>query len=68
LKPFATYTLLKDVNNGNFVLMKSHDPILVHVWMGRTQIDVAKDDQNEFLKMLMIQWWVPMKKRSNLYE
>jgi hypothetical protein len=48
--------------------MKSHDPILVHVWMGRTQIDVAKDDQNEFLKMLMIQWWIPMKKRSNLYE
>ncbi len=28
--------------------------------------DVAKDDQNEFFKMLKVQWWVLMKKGSNL--
>jgi hypothetical protein len=36
LKPFLAYTLFKDINNGDFVIMKPHDPILAHMWMGTT--------------------------------
>ncbi len=46
LKLTPTYTLFKDFNNGDFVLMRPHDPLLVLVWLGRTQNDVVKDDQN----------------------
>jgi hypothetical protein len=48
------------------VIVRLHDPFLVHVWLGRIQSDVIEDDQNEFFKMVRVQWWVPMKKRSNL--
>jgi hypothetical protein len=34
--------------------------------MGRTQSDVIKDDQNIYFKMVKLQWWVPVKERSNL--
>jgi hypothetical protein len=30
--------------------------------------DVIKDEENEYLKMVRVQWWVPMKKKSNLDE
>ncbi len=66
LKPILAYTLFKDFNNGSFVLVRSHDPFLVSMLMGRTQSDVMKDDQNEFFKMVRVQWWVPVKERSNL--
>jgi hypothetical protein len=36
--------------------------------MGKTQSDVVKDDQNEFFKMVRVQWWVSVKKGSNLDE
>ncbi len=68
LKPFPTYTPFKDFNNGDFVLVRPHDPFLVHVWMERIQCDVVKDEQNEFFKMVRVKWWVPMKKCSNLDE
>ncbi len=68
LKPTPAYTSFEDINNGDFVLVRPHDPFLVLVWMGRTQSDVIKDDQNEFFKMVKVQWWVPMKKGSNLDE
>jgi hypothetical protein len=48
--------------------MRLHDPLLVPIWLGRTQSDVVKDDQNEFFKMVRAQWWVPMKTGSNLDE
>jgi len=52
--------------------VKPHDLFLVPVWLGKTQSDVVKDDQNEFFKIMKVQWWVPMKKGSNsdehLYE
>lgn len=66
LKPIPPYTLFKELNNGNFVLVRSHDPLLVSMLMGRTQSDVIKNDQNEYFKMVMVQWWVPMKERSKL--
>jgi hypothetical protein len=48
--------------------MKPHDPLFVLVWMGKTQSDVIKDDQNENFKIMKVHWWVLMKKRSNLDE
>jgi hypothetical protein len=52
LKLVPTYTPFRDFNNGDFVLVKPHDPLLFLVWLGRTQSDVVKDDQNEFFKMV----------------
>jgi len=37
--------------------MKPHDPLLVLVWLGRALNGVVKDDQNEFFKMVKVQWW-----------
>jgi len=68
LKPTPAYALFRDLNNGDFVLMRLHDPLLVFVWLGRTHSDVIKDDQNEFFKMVKVQWWVSMKKESNSDE
>jgi hypothetical protein len=36
--------------------------------LGRTQGDVVKDEENDFFKMVRVQWWVPMKKGTNLDE
>jgi hypothetical protein len=36
--------------------------------MGRTEGDVIKDEKNKYFKMVRVQWWVPMKKKSNLDE
>jgi hypothetical protein len=68
LKLALAYTSFKDLNSGDFVLMRPHDPLLVPIWLGRTQSDVVKDDQNEFFKMVRVQWWVPMKKGSKSDE
>ncbi len=68
LKLVLTYTLFRDFNNGDFVIMKPYDLLFVLVWMGRTQSDVIKDDQNENFKIMKVQWWVLTKKRSNLDE
>jgi hypothetical protein len=35
LKPIPTYTSFEDINNGDFVFVRLHDPFLVLVWMGR---------------------------------
>jgi hypothetical protein len=66
LKLAPAYTPLKNFNNGDFVFVKLHDPFLVLVWSRKTHSDVVKDDQNEFFKMVTVQWWVLLKKRSNL--
>ncbi len=68
LKLVFTYTSFKDFNNEDFVFVKLHDPLLVPVWLGRTQSDVVKDDQNELFKMVRVQWWVLVKKGSNSNE
>ncbi len=36
LKLAPTFTLFKDLNNGNFVLVIPHDFFLVPIWLGRT--------------------------------
>jgi hypothetical protein len=30
--------------------------------MGRAEVDVIKDEKNEYFKMVRIQWWVLVKK------
>jgi hypothetical protein len=52
MKPLNTYMPFKDFNVGNFVLMRSHDLDLVLLWMGRTKVDVVKDEENEYFKMV----------------
>ncbi len=66
MKPLTTYTLFKDLNDHDFVVVRPHG--LVFVRMGRTQGDVVKDEENENFKMVKAQWWVPMKKDANLDE
>jgi len=40
LKPTPTYTSSRNFNNGDFVLVRLHDPFLVLVWLEKTQSDV----------------------------
>jgi hypothetical protein len=68
MRPLTTYTPFRDHNVGNFVLVRLHDPDFVSLWMGRVEGDVVKDEDNEYFKMVRVQWWVPMKERSNLDE
>ncbi len=50
------------------MLVRPHDPDLVPFWMGRVKGDVIKDEESEYFKMVRVQWWVPVKKGSNLDE
>jgi hypothetical protein len=73
MRPSTVYTLFKDFNDGDFVFIKLHDHDLVPIWMGKTQGDVVKNEESAFLKMVKVQWWVPMKKgkkldKQHLYE
>ncbi len=68
MKPLTTYTPIKDLNVGDFVLLKPHDLNLVPFLMGRVEGDVIKNEENEYFKMVRIQWWVLVKKGSNLDE
>jgi hypothetical protein len=36
--------------------------------MGRAEGDVIKDEENEYFKMVRVQWWVLVKKGSNFDE
>jgi hypothetical protein len=68
MKPLTAYTTFRILNIGDFVLVKPHDPNLVPLWMGRVEGDAIKDEKSEYLKMVRFQWWVFMKKGSNLDE
>jgi len=50
------------------VFVKPHDPNLVHLYMGKAKGDVIKDEENEYFKMVKVQWWVLVKIGSNLDE
>jgi len=54
LKSAPACTMFKDFNNKKIIFVKPYDPFLVLVWLGRTQNDVVKDDQNEFFKMVRV--------------
>ncbi len=68
MRPLIAYMPFRDLNVGNFVLMKPHDSNLVPLWMGRVEGDVIKDEMSEYFKMVRVQRWVLMKKGSNLDE
>jgi hypothetical protein len=68
MRPLTTYTPLKNLSVGDFVLVTLHDPDLVRFWMERAEGDVIKDEETEYFKMVRVQWWVPLKKGSNLDE
>jgi len=36
--------------------------------MGKTKGDIVKDQENEYFKMVKVQWRVPVKKGSKLDE
>ncbi len=69
MKPLITYMPFRDLNVGDFVLVRLHDLDLVPLWMGRMDGDVIKDEDSEYFKMVKAQWWVPdtMDER-HLYE
>jgi hypothetical protein len=68
MRPLTAYMPFKDPSVGDFVLMRTHDLKLVPFCMGRVEGDVIKDEKNEYFKMVRVQWWVPVNKRSNLDE
>jgi hypothetical protein len=68
MRPLTTYTPFKDFNVGNFVLVRPHNFDLVPLWMGKAKGDVVKDEESEYFKMVKVQWWVLVKKGSNLDE
>jgi len=68
MKPLTIYMPIKYLNVGDFVLLKPHDLNLVPFLMGRVEGDVIKNEENKYFKMVRIQWWVLVKKGSNLDE
>jgi len=65
---FIGYTPFKDFNNGDFVLVKPRDLLLIPMWMGRPQCDFVRDEENKNFKMERAQWWILVKIGSNLDE
>ncbi len=68
MRPLTAYTPFRDLNVGDFVLVKLHNLDLVPFQMGRAEGDVVKDKESEYFKMGKVQWWVPMKKGLKLDE
>jgi hypothetical protein len=68
MKPLTAYTPFKNLNVENFVLVRPHNLDLVLLWMGKVEGDVVKDEESEYFKMVKVQWWVLLKKGSNLDE
>jgi hypothetical protein len=54
MRPLIAYMPFKNLNVGDFVLMKLHDPDLVLLWMGKVKGDVIKDEENEYFKMVKV--------------
>jgi len=51
MRPLIPYIPFKDVNVGDFVIMKLHDLDLVPMLMGRAQGDIVNDEESGFYKM-----------------
>ncbi len=58
----------KDLIQLPYCAPKNMKPNLIPFGMWRVKGNVIKDKKNEYFKMVRVQWWVPMKKRSNLDE
>ncbi len=68
MRPLTTYMPFKDLNVGDFMLVRMHDLDLVPLWMGKVEGDVIKNEESEYFKMVRVQSWVLVKKGSNLDE
>jgi hypothetical protein len=54
MKPLLVYTLFKDLNIGDFVFLRLHNPNLIPPWMERIEEgEVVKEVETEFFKMTM---------------
>ncbi len=65
MRPFLKTTVdipFWDSSLGDYVLVKFIDLELYHVWMGKVENEVVKDEQVENFKHLHIQWWLLVKK------
>jgi len=47
MRPLIPYIPFKDVNVGDFVIMRLHDPNLVPMLMGRAESDIVKDEESD---------------------
>jgi hypothetical protein len=43
----VAYTHFRDLFASNFVLVRPSNPIVYHVWMGKAESDVVRDQNNE---------------------
>ncbi len=68
MRPLIAYMPYRDLKVGDFMLMRLHDLDLVPFWMGNVEGDVIKNEESEYFKMVKVQWWVLVKKGSNLDE
>jgi hypothetical protein len=68
MRPSLTYISFKELNDGDFVFIRSHELGLVPIWMWIVQGDFVKDEESAFFKMVKVQWWVLVKKGINLDE
>ncbi len=48
MRPLTTYTPFTDLNVGNFVFVRLHDPDLIPFLMGKEKGDVIKDEESEY--------------------
>ncbi len=48
MRPLTTYTPFTDLNVGDFVLVRLHDPNLIPFLMGKEKGDVIKDEESEY--------------------
>jgi hypothetical protein len=46
MKPLLVYTLFKDLNVGDFVFLRLHNPNLIPPWMERIEGEVVKDEES----------------------
>ncbi len=60
----TTYTPFRDLHEGDFLLTRPSKLEMYPVWMGKVHIDVVKDVNDEYYRMVHVQWWVPFKKET----
>jgi len=49
----------------NFLFVQFANPIVYPMWMGRAEIDVVRNQENDNYRKVYVQWWVPMRKGAN---
>jgi hypothetical protein len=65
MHPFLStiaYKPFRDLFASNFVFMQRANHIIYHVWMGRFESDVVRDQESENYRKVYVQWWVLMRK------